>query len=131
MIILDENIPGDQRKLVQVEVKTARQVGFDIENAGLKDHEIPRFLLRLKNPTFFSLDDDFYDKKLRHQKYCIVYLDVAEDEAATYAVKLLRHKNFDTHSKRMGKVIQVSTKKIKYWHVHDEMPSIVMWGNTN
>ena len=57
---------------------------------GIQDEEIIPFLLQTKRPTFFTRDEHFYDPKLRHAKYCLVYLAVNKYESAIFVRRILR-----------------------------------------
>jgi hypothetical protein len=74
----------------------------------MKDAEVLPLLHQLNQATFFTLDSDFYDRRLCHDGYCLVHLDVDEAEAARYVRRLLRHREFNTKAKRMGTVIRAS-----------------------
>ncbi len=76
----------------------------------MKDDELIALLRELNRPTFFTLDNDFYDRRLRHKRYCLVYLDVVEDEIAEFVYRVLHHRHFNTRAKRMGCVIRVTPK---------------------
>jgi len=54
MIILDENIPEDQRQLLRSWRVPARQIGFEVGRPSMQDEEILPFLHRLKKSTFFT-----------------------------------------------------------------------------
>lgn len=54
MIILDENIFGGQRLVLEAWRLTARQVGVDLGRKGLKDEEIVVLLRQQRNSTFFT-----------------------------------------------------------------------------
>jgi hypothetical protein len=62
----------------------------------MKDDEIIPFLLTLQQPTFFTLDWDYFKRSLCHARYGLVYLDVSRDESALFIRRLLRHQAFDT-----------------------------------
>ena len=70
----------------------------------MKDQEIISLLHDIKQPTFFSRDDDFYDYRLCHSGYCLVYLDIKKGEVANFIRRFLRHDKFKTKAKRMGTV---------------------------
>ena len=76
MNILDENIPSNQRQLLERWRIRVRQIGFDMGRRGLKDDEIIPFLRRQCRPTFFTRDEDFYNRRLCHANYGLVYLAV-------------------------------------------------------
>ena len=103
MNILDENIIDNQRRQLKSWRISVLQIGYEAGRKGMKDREIIPFLHQQSQPTFFTRDDDFYDRKLCHVGYCLVYLDVRKEEAATFIRRLLRHRAFKTKAKRMGK----------------------------
>jgi hypothetical protein len=76
MKILDENVPESQRLLLERRRIAVKQIGVDIGRKGLDDEDIIPLLRRLNRPTFFTLDVDFWDRNLRHEGYCLVYLDI-------------------------------------------------------
>lgn len=117
--ILDENILKDQRQALLNRHVPFRQIGYEVGRKGMKDDEIIPFLLRLRRPTLFTLDLGLYNPHLRHAKYCLVCLDVDDDEAAIFIRRLLRHQEFDTQAKRMGTVIRVSSVGLSVWRLHD------------
>ncbi len=108
MNILDESIRPNQRRLLRAWHISVRHIGSDIGQEGMKDDEIIPLLLTLRRPTFFTPDFNFYKRRLCHARYCLVCLDVRQDEAATFVRRFLRHPEFDTEAKRMGAVIRVS-----------------------
>ena len=100
MIVLDENIIKNQCQLLRSWRIPFRQIGFNIGEEGLKDKNIISLLHELKNPTFFTRDDDFFNKDFCHAKYCIVYLAVKKEESAIFIRRLLHHKEFNTIKKK-------------------------------
>ena len=62
----------------------------------MHDDEIVPLLQRERRPTFFTRDDDFYDRSLCHPRYCIAYLAVTKSEVATFVRRLLRHAALNT-----------------------------------
>ena len=59
MLVLDENIPEDQRLFLRSWRIRAYQVGRDVGRAGIEDEQIIPLLLELRRPTFFTRDLDF------------------------------------------------------------------------
>jgi len=93
MILLDENIPDDQRQLLRKWRLRPRQIGQDVGRQGMKDKEqIVPFLHKLDHPTFFTLDMGFFAKDFCHDGYCLICLDVSQKEAALFAKRFLRHR---------------------------------------
>ena len=127
MNILDESIPYDQWRLLRDWRVPIRHIVFDMGHEGMQDDAIIPFLLTLRRPTFFTLDFDFYKRRLCHARYCLVCLDVGQDEAATFVRRFLRHAEFDTEAKRMGTVISVSHIGLSVWRLHAEKESKLSW----
>ena len=127
MNILDENVPKNQRQLLERWGVPIRQIGFNVGRRGLQDDEIIPFLLQLRRATFFTRDDDFYERRLCHAKYCLVYLAVDKNEAGMFVRRLLRHPECDTQAKRIGAVIRVSSAGISLWRLHAEQQASVAW----
>jgi hypothetical protein len=129
VIILDENFPESQRQLIRSWRIPIRQIGYEIGRKGMLDDEIIPFLLQRRRCTFFTIDLDFYRRRLCHARYCLVCLDVGEYEAAAFARRLLRHSKFDTDAKRMASVIRVSQKGLAVWRLHAEMQLHLGWSH--
>jgi hypothetical protein len=127
MIILDENFPDTQRKILKSWQVLFRQIAFEIGQEGMKDNEIIPFLHGLSRPTFFTLDDDFFKPTLRHVGYCLIYLDVAQHESAAFVRSTLKHTALNTKAKRMGKVISVSHNGLMIWQLHAENRVQLAW----
>lgn len=127
MNILDENIPENQRQLLQGWRVSIRQIGYDIGRKGMQDDEIIAFLQQLRRPTFFTRDLGFYDRDLRHKRYGLICLAVDKHEAAIFARRLLGHRAFNTQAKRMGAVIRASHAGLSVWRIHAEKETHVDW----
>ena len=108
MNILDENIPRNQRELLKSWRISIRQIGYDVGRKGIQDDEIIPLLHQMRRPTFFTRDSDFFDRRLCHQRYCLVYMDVNKYEASLFVRRILRHPELDTQAKRMGLVAFVA-----------------------
>jgi hypothetical protein len=115
--ILDENIPKNQRELLTSWHVAIRQIGYDVGRKGIQDDEIIPLLHQLRRPSFFTRDSDFFDRRLCHQRYCLVYMDVDKYEAALFVRRVLRHPEFDTQVKRMGAVIRVSHRGLAVYRL--------------
>lgn len=128
MNILDENIVVSQRKLLDEWKIHFRRIGGAVGWLGMKDGEdvIP-LLHHLKKPTFFTRDQDFYHPKLRHAKYCLVFLDVEPQETAEYIRRFLRHPKFRTQAKRMGAVVRVRHSGLTFWQTDVATQQAIIW----
>lgn len=118
MNILDENISKNQRQLLESWRISIRQIGLNAGNSGMKDREIISFLQQIRRPTFFTRDDDFFKPQLCHARYGIVYMDVEKHETAFFIRRLLKHKEFNTQTKRIGNVVRVSGAGLACWRLH-------------
>ena len=127
MIILDENIPEGQWQLLRSWRVRALLVGRDISEKGIKDDRLTGFLVGQRRPTFFTRDDGFYDRKLCHGRYCLVFLAVRPSESAAFVRRVLRHPRFRTRAQRLGTVIRASSAGLQMWKLHEEQEIIVSW----
>ena len=93
----------------------------------MKDIEIISLLHDLARPTFFTRDDDFFKRNLRHTGYCLVYTAVEKNEVAIFTRLLLKHPEFNTKAKRMGSVTKVSHPGLLVWRIDAEKPDRFDW----
>jgi hypothetical protein len=128
MNILDENVLESQRQLLKAWRIRVKQIGHDIGSKGMEDREqvIP-LLHSLRQPVLFTRDLGFFDRELCHRKYAIVCLAVRAQEAAECVRRFLRHPEFDTSAKRVGKVIRASDSGIRIWEMEVRDESFVDW----
>jgi hypothetical protein len=116
--ILDENVPLDQRDLLRAWGVHCRVIGQDIARLSLGDNNILALLHRLKQPTLFTRDEDFFDRQLCHPSYGLVWLDVAVEEAGLFVRRLLRHPSFARKADRMGTVVRAHHDGLEFWQWH-------------
>lgn len=115
MILLDENIRQDQGIQLRQWRVPFRHLADDLARSGIQDPEIIPLLHRLKQPTFFTHDRDFFQRKLVHPACCLVWLDVFDGEAAKFIRAFLKHPIFDTAAKRLGIVARAHHDGIHFW----------------
>lgn len=127
MNILDENIFEAQRQALLDWRVPFRQIGYEVGHKGMTDDEIIPFLLRFRQPTFFTVDRHFYRRTLCHPRYGLVFLDVKQSEAALFVRRVLSHRRFDTHARRMGAVVRASHVGITVWRLHMEREAYFGW----
>jgi hypothetical protein len=127
MNILDENISRNQKYGLNKRKIRFRQIGYEISNRGIKDEEIIPFLHKLGTVTFFTRDLRFYQSHLCHSQYCLVILAVADIEIASFIHRFLRHPEFNTKAKRMGKIVRVSHSVIRMWKLNDDKEYELLW----
>jgi hypothetical protein len=116
--IIDENVIDNQRQQLLNWRIQVRQIGHEVGIKGMKDREIIPLLHQLNQPTFFTRDNDFYERKLCHAGYCLVFLNVRKGEVATFIRRVLRHQYFNTKAKRMGKIIRASHTGLSFWELY-------------
>jgi hypothetical protein len=115
MNVLDENIIASQREQLRRWRIPFRQIGHEVANSGAKDPEIVPLLLRLKHPSFFTRDFDFFVPRLCHRRYCLAWLNVPPAEAALFIRRFLSHPDFCTRQQRQGKVARIHPQGVEYW----------------
>src|SRR5438046_1358442 len=100
MNVVDENFPAEQARLLQNQNINVHKIGKELGRKGMQDDEIIALLHRLNKPTYFTLDNDFFRRRLRHPGYGLVYLDVNQSLAAEYVRRVLQHSDFRTKRQR-------------------------------
>ncbi len=121
MNLLDENFPKDQLPLLKQWRIPFRQIGTDIARFGVKDPNILPLLHRRRGATFFTMDWDFFARKLCHSGYCLVWLDVRADDAAHFMRRFLKQSPFNSQAKRMGIVARVHHDGVQFWRQNQTM----------
>lgn len=96
----------------------------------IRDDRIPEILLTLKSPTFLTIDHGFWDARLCHPKYCILYFALRDDQQQLIPGllrALLRRAEFRSRSNRMGKVVHVSGQGIAYCQSQGGSLKTIRW----
>jgi hypothetical protein len=96
----------------------------------IRDERVPEILRTLKSPTFITIDHGFWNARLCHPDYCIVYFALRDDQQQLIPGllrALLRRVEFRARSKRMGKVVRVSGTTIAYWEFRKRGLRSVEW----
>ena len=127
MLVLDENLPAAQQRLLRKWRMRFRCVGVEIATFGDDDENLIPHLHHLPRPTFFSLDRDFFRRDWAHAQYCLVWLNVPDDFAAEFIRRFLRQPAFDTQAKRMGVVARVYDSGVNFWRGGKRSPQSVSW----
>jgi hypothetical protein len=128
MIVVDENIPEDQCQLLRKWRFHIQQIGQDVGQQGMKDQEhVLPLLHKLNRPTFFTHDLDFFAHNLCHDAYCLVCLDVSQNEGALFVRGVLRHPSFRTNAKRKGAVIRASPVGLTVLHPNASKADHIPW----
>ena len=127
MLVVDENLPARQRQLLRDWRIRFRVIGVDVAAWGTKDEHLLPVLHRLAQPTFCTLDGDFYRPDWAHSAYCLVWLNVRGRQAAEFLRRFLKHPAFGSQAQRMGTVARVHAEGISYWRVGSLSPMSVLW----
>jgi hypothetical protein len=127
MLVLDENLPEGQQQLLRKWRIRFRTVGVDVAACGTRDENLIPVLHRLPQPTFFSLDRDFFRPGWAHAGYGLVWLDMRGRQAAEFIRRFLKQPGFDTQAKRLGIVARVHAGGIVYWQVRQRSSKSVLW----
>lgn len=127
MLVLDENLPADQWQLLRKWRIRCRVVGKDLAASGATDENLIPVLHKLPQPTFFTLDRDFFRRDWGHANYALIWLDVRRREAAEFIRRFLRQPEFDTQAKRMGVVARVYDGGVIFWRGGKRSPQSVSW----
>ena len=127
MIVLDENVFEGQRAQLRKWRMSVCQIGYDVGRKGMTDDEIIPLLRRLRRPTFFTRDADFFAKNLCSDRLCLAYLDVKPLHVADYIRRFLRQSDFRTWTQRKGCVIRVAVSGISAWRIHAPRVARYQW----
>jgi len=94
------------------------------------DERVPEILRTLKQPTFVTIDQDFWDRSLCHRDYCILYFPLRSDQQEQIPDllrALLRQPEFRSRARRMGKVARVRQEVIEYWQFQEPELQRLAW----
>ncbi|HEX8522702.1 MAG TPA: DUF5615 family PIN-like protein [Tepidisphaeraceae bacterium] len=127
MIVLDENLRRDQFEHLRRWGFAVRQIGYELGWEGMDDENIIELLHRLKDPTFFTEDLDFWRKDWLHPTYCIVFLVVSSKQTATFCRRLLRHPRFSSNHKRLGHLIKMTRDGMTIWQRYAKQEEFLPW----
>jgi hypothetical protein len=82
------------------------------------DERVPEILLTIRQPTFVTIDNDFWDRRFCHPDYAILYFALRTDQQGFIPdlLRTLLHKpEFRTRAVRMGKVARVHPDGVDFW----------------
>ena len=96
-------------------------------NTVIKDEAVPIILRQVKQSTFVTGDvSGFWRKVKPHPAFCIVCVDIAVEQwhlISNLLRRLFRTEGFRTKRERMGKVVLVTEKIVRFYAVNQ--PSVV------
>lgn len=127
-ILIDENMDRKVLALLQSWI-TAGQIGHEVGRLGMPDEElIPRLLLEVKRTTFVTHDERIYRRERPHAGYCLVVVPkLPAVEIAALVRRLLKLPGFRTIKERMGKVVHLTTHRIRWKELGEVKEHIQRW----
>jgi hypothetical protein len=100
---------------------------------GIPDEGVPAILQTQRQPTFITIDRDFWQRSLCNPRYCILYFDLRGDQQMLIADllrPLLHLPEFCTRARRMGKLARISTARVEYWQFPAQQLQRIEWNIT-
>jgi len=94
------------------------------------DDRVPEVLLSVKEPTFVTIDQGFWDRRFCNPGYCLLYFAIRDDQQDLLPEllrKLLRRTEFRSRSRRMGVVARVSSRRVDYWTFRSPRLQHMVW----
>ena len=125
MIVLDEQLLGRglERDIAQWYRGTVQFITDLRPHTIIKDEAIPVLLRRQAQPTFVTINErDFWRKVATDQRYCIVCFVLSDARAREIPLALrtlLRRPELRTKGQRMGKIIRVTNNDLSYYTFRD------------
>lgn len=114
--ILDELVHAGTLLYLHQHHVPAVQVGEGWGQSGWQDEEQIIRHLHGSRCTFHTQDIGFFKRYLCHSSYCLVcYVDISPLDLSVWIIRFLRHPDFNTHRKRLGKVIKVTPQRIQFY----------------
>jgi hypothetical protein len=123
MIVLDEQLLGYGLQAAVARWYRGRVIEVTQLRPGtvIHDEAIPVLLRRLRLPTFVTINvQDFWRRMAPDRRYCLACFavpDTRAEEVATLLRRLLSTQPFGTRRGRVGKIVRVSQRQIKYYGV--------------
>jgi hypothetical protein len=96
----------------------------------IRDDRVPEILLTLKSPTFITIDHGFWNARLCHPGYCVLFFALRDDQQQLIPGllrALLRRAGFRHRGDRMGKVVHIGAKGISYWQFQQAGLKKIRW----
>jgi hypothetical protein len=129
-IIVDEHLSpqADLRPIRQW--ASAQRVDTLKPGEVLKDDRLLVVLTQIEKPTLITIDDDFWDKRYRDSRYCILYFALAHNQQHHIPLllrRLLRYHSFRTKAARMGKVARITFTHVNYWQTGSDKLFTLAW----
>jgi hypothetical protein len=108
-IVLDEHLGRTEVLAPLRRWITAVKIEDLAPEETLKDDRILQILRRQQQPTFVTLDADFFHKRLCDRRYCLIYFVVPRQQQRRTPLllrRVLRLSEFSTKAARMEKKVK-------------------------
>jgi hypothetical protein len=121
MIVLDEQLLGRglENTIARWYQGTVCFITDLRPHTVIKDDAIPRLLQQERQPTFVTINEsDFWRKVDSNNRFCVVCFALPDSQAHEISPRLrllLRRPAFSTKRQRMGKVVRVTNRQISYY----------------
>lgn len=109
---------------------TAQRITDLRPDERILDDRIPTLLVTLNEPTFITIDFDFWDAEWLNPNYCVLFFALRKDQQSMIPGllrTLLRKREFATRASRMGKVVRISKDGIEYLQFRNRERKVVPW----
>jgi hypothetical protein len=127
MFVIDENVSELEVLRLRRAGIRVRLIGDDVARKGYTDENLLPVLRRLKQPVFFTQDQDFFQFRWLHADYALVWVDTHPNAVAEHVRRFLRHPEFATQARRLGIVARVRASGITYWRVGSRQLYQAIW----
>lgn len=131
MIVLDEQLLGRSLETAIAHwYQGAVRFITDLRpHTVIKDDAIPRLLQQERQPTFVTINEsDFWRKVGINNHFCVVCFALPDSQAHEISPRLrslLRQSTFSTKKQRMGKVVRVTNRQISYYTFDDRQIRVI------
>lgn len=134
MIVLDEQLLGRnvENKISRWYRGTVCYITDLRPESVIKDDAIPELLRHQNHPTFVTINEKDFWKRMSIDKHfcavCLTYPDSRVQEIPHALRMVLRLPLFRTKALRMGKMIRLSDREIRYYTHRDKNVKVIRHG---
>src|SRR5258708_23211637 len=124
LFVLDDQLDASAvLPIIQKWAKVTRLRDLRIGQQVLDDR-VPSILLAINKPTFLTIDQGFWSRRWCNPNYCVLYFALRSDQQGhipDLLRKLMRLPEFQTRSRRTGKVARFGLDSLEYcqWQATD------------
>src|SRR5258708_16672019 len=130
LFVLDDQLDASAvLPIIQKWAKVTRLRDLRIGQQVLDDR-VPSILLAINKPTFLTIDQGFWSRRWCNPNYCVLYFALRSDQQARIPDllrRLMRLPEFQTQSRRNGKIAIVCLESVEYWQWQMTDPQRITW----